>query len=375
MNTEYYDILNVDKNANQDTIKKSWRKLCIKYHPDKVANENIETRENAEKRIKDINEAYSVLSDPKKREIYDNFGKQGLHDNQSDNTNIFGNNNPSVPPLIIKAKITLDQLYNGYTLNNNVKRVTLCKVCDFTGAKNKQQSNCQKCYGRGNIIQILHTNMGITQTQYQCPDCMGKGFAKDTVLCDFCNGQKAYEELYELNLKIDKNTMVGDKIILEKCGHEMGLIPDHSGNTSVRGDIIINITVLPHEIFEKSNNNLKVKIHISLCEALLGTKNYLTHLDGRNLLIVEDNIIKPGELKIIRNEGLTSNSDLIIEYIVDFPDYLSDEQKLLIGNIFNSPGLIISPDTYTIVHSVPFIENFNNDNNNNDIPRNQCVLQ
>jgi len=337
--TEYYERLGVDAESSADDIKKAYRKMAIKYHPDKNPN-----NPEASEKFKEISEAYEVLSDPNKRELYNKYGKDGLkeggfhaHSASDIFEQFFGGGFGSFfgggggrgrggpvqgEDIIHQINVTLEDLYNGKTSKLAVTRDVLCEPCKGTGSK-KEGGNvrCTTCEGRGVrfIVKQLGPSM-IQQMQTVCQDCGGKGETiKEQDRCDECKGKKVVKEKKVLEVHIEKGMRDEQKIQFSGMSNEApGVEP---------GDVIFVLKQKPHETFRRSGKDLYMEHTITLMEALGGTTFIVNHLDKRVLLVktADGEVIKPGDTRAIPDEGMPTHKDpfqkgqLIIKFDVQFP--------------------------------------------------------
>lgn len=304
-NKELYDILGIANTASDAEIKKSWKKLALKEHPDKGGDPE---------KFKKIQSAYEVLSDSEKRKIYDQYGLEGLEDGGPGPHNPFGNNphdifnmffpgsgagrarqqsnSPSKAPSIKQSlAVSLEDLYNGKTVKLNITR----KVIDGTAV------NCNKCEGRGVCVQIRQLGPGmIQQMQSTCQKCQGLGV--------FC---KLKTQSTIVNVDIEKGSFEGDVIKLPEMADE--------APNCIPGDILFIISQKNHNIFKRKGSDLIIKKNISLSQALTGYQFTLKTLDNRIIKIkTPDNyIIKPPvvdltdngcsilpHIMVVKNEGM-----------------------------------------------------------------------
>lgn len=353
---EYYDLLEIPQNADIDMIKKAYRKMAIKYHPDKNPN-----NKQAEETFKKIGEAYEILSDPEKRKIYDNYGKDGLSNN---NMNIrpedifaqfFGNSfNPfggsfgspfgnsfSQPNkrkgenTIKELHIGLDDLYKGHTYKFNITRDIICSSCDGTGALNKSSmSKCNICNGNGiKIVRIQHGPI-IQQIQTQCDNCNGTG---EKILeenkCKKCKGLKIIPDKKNFEFHVKAGTEDNEQIIFKEES-------DQRPNMTA-GDLIFVLKQKPHNLFTRKHNDLYMKKNISLIEALIGATFKIDLFGVRQATVGTNTIINPNEILILKNYGMpikgtvpqsgtprstTNYGNLYIEFNIIFPTKLSEKQ-------------------------------------------------
>lgn len=327
---DYYEILGVSRDADSATIKRAFRKLAMKYHPDKNPGDKT-----AEKMYVELNNAYEVLGDENMRQRYDMFGEEGLKNgggrsDDDDDFNPFGDmfgfggrrrrgrEERRVPDVIIPFSVTLETLYNGKVVEAVHRRRTICDSWSDC------ESQCPRCHGRGVIIQTRRLGPGfVQQIQTTCPQCNGKGKI-GTPDCKSCpNGQ--FEQVQKsLLIDIEKGMRDGQFITFEGQTDE---VPDH-----VNGDVKFQIIALPHPRFSRSGDDLHYTLPITLSEALVGVNRRVRQLDGRLVSICTDKVISPGEQIVISGEGMPSvkggdPGDMVVEFWVDFPSNLTEEQK------------------------------------------------
>eukprot|EP00088_Acartia_fossae_P068563 TRINITY_DN8724_c0_g1_i2.p1 TRINITY_DN8724_c0_g1~~TRINITY_DN8724_c0_g1_i2.p1 ORF type:complete len:410 (+),score=122.85 TRINITY_DN8724_c0_g1_i2:47-1276(+) len=338
--TKFYDLLGVPPNADDSTLKKAYRKLAMKYHPDK--------NPNAGDKFKEISLAYEVLSNPEKRRIYDQGGEQaikeggsggggGFHSPMDIFDMFFGGGDPfgggrggrrggprRTKNIVHQLSVSLEELYNGATRKLAVQKNVICDACDGVGGKPGCFQKCMVCRGSGMQIRIQQIGPGMMQQiQSMCQECNGEGETVDPKLrCKKCNGKKVIRERKILEVNVDKGMVDGQKIqFTEEGDQEPGLEP---------GDIIIVLDEKQHELFKRNGMDLVMKMDISLTEALCGLKKVIKTLDDRSLVIqtVPGEVIKTGDLKAVRGEGMPQYRNpfekgrLIITFNVVFPPSL-----------------------------------------------------
>ena len=312
---EYYDLLGVNKNANEQEIKKAFRKKALKEHPDRGGD--------AEK-FKKYSEAYEVLSDKNKRKHYDQFGKEGIEQNGESSvhdifSNLFGSSSmrkreKKAKNITFTLNLSLNDFYNGKTSKLSITR----KV-----QKNKNMSpeECNYCNGQGVTMKIRQLAPGmVQQMQSKCSYCNGQGFSVDMIT-----------EKKIINVNIEKGMRNGEEITFMNEGNQ---IPG-----GMQGDIIILLNEKPHDLFTRKNEHLFVKKNILLYEALFKTEILINHLDGRKILLHTDNIIKPNDFRIVRGEGMPihgdpfKKGDLIIQFNIIFPNSIDKCQSDMFKNV------------------------------------------
>jgi DnaJ-class molecular chaperone len=308
---DYYKILNCSNATDQNGIKKMYRKMALKYHPDKNPND-----ENAKKKFEEIQEAYEVLSDEKKRKIYDKFGYKGLKEYEE---NDFGNQQHHEKEQTVKhIDYTIQELYELKSKEIKFKYKKQCMNCLGSGAIEK--SDCEFCNGNGVTMKIHRMGPFIQQIQEKCEHCDGKGY-KIIKECSICNGNGYLRELKYIKFELDGSSY--DKVfkVYEDEGHE--------DNNGVKSDLVIVMKEKIDDRFKRRGFDLHIKEKIHLHDSLVGLKRTIDFIDGRKLFINEDTIIKDNDVRRIKNYGLKKNDgtygDLIIEYNIIYPEELLDE--------------------------------------------------
>lgn len=330
-----YKTLGVNRNSSETEIKKAYRKLALIHHPDR----NPDNKEEAESKFKEISFAYEILSDNDKRTLYNEMGLEGVKNNQSMPggnpfdmfSNIFNDmNGPFSRPRKTKGKnrieklnVCLEDLYSNKEININLNKSVTCSKCDGRGGMySSSMINCKKCDGKGSIIEIRTFGPGmISQSSRQCFECLGKGKKiKEGEKCSECKGTKLVNIKKKIKTSLRSNMANGEKIVIpEEANHIIGV--------DVQGDLIIVVEEKPHHTFKRVKNDLYLEKKINLIEALCGLEFVIEHLDGRKLFVKTVETIQPNTKKCIKNEGMNSQGNLIIEFIVVFPNRISDERK------------------------------------------------
>jgi len=327
--TGYYDLLGVQPDATPDQLKKSYRKLALKYHPDKNPNEG--------EKFKAISQAYEVLSDAKKRDLYDRGGekaiKEGGVDSGHNPMDIFdmffggmGGGGRSRGPsrgknVVHQLKVSLEDMYNGAVRKLALQKNIICPKCDGRGGKSGAVQTCSTCRGTGMQIRIQQLGPGmVQQIQTVCSNCQGQGEsinARDR--CKNCQGRKVTRERKILEVHIDKGMKDGQEIRFTGEGdQEPGLEP---------GDIVIVLDEKEHGTFKRHGTDLVMNTEIDLVEALCGFQKTIKTLDDRVLVITSypGEVLKHGDIKSVMNEGMPMYKNpfekgrLVISFKINFP--------------------------------------------------------
>uniref|UniRef100_A0A8C2TSE0 DnaJ homolog subfamily A member 1-like n=3 Tax=Neognathae TaxID=8825 RepID=A0A8C2TSE0_COTJA len=332
--TGYYDLLGVRPGASLDEIKRAYRRLALRYHPDKNPSEG--------ERFKQISQAYEVLSDSHKRALYDRGGERAMKEGGLGNRGSPGFGSPMDifdlffgggvrmrgradrrgKTVVHQLSVSLEDLYNGTTRKLSLQKNIICRKCGGCGVREGAQRRCPKCHGSGMEVRIHQLGPGvIQQIQTVCSQCQGQGeWIRPRDCCLTCNGRKVVREKKILSVHLDKGMKDGQKITFHEEGDQVpGLEP---------GDIIIVLDQKEHPVFRRSGDDLIVKREISLADALCGCRQVIRTLDNRTLLVASQpgDVIRPGDLKCIPNEGMPvyrspfQKGKLILKFEVKFPE-------------------------------------------------------
>lgn len=342
---DYYQILGVNKNASENEIKKTYKKLALKYHPDREGGD-------AEK-FKEISQAYEVLSDKRKREMYDRFGERGEEmtgvGGLGEIFSMFGNamnrgsgsGERKCRVVMCGIEATLEDLYNETTISKTVNLQRICQTCNGFGGKNVEK--CQQCNGRGMKITTRQMGPMIQQFQSVCHHCSGKGeWIKDANKCVKCQGAKVIETEKTFQIKLNGNLYHGKRILKTGLGNEYP--------QSERGDIMFVIQVAEHSRFKRlDKHRLYLKERINLAEALVGCQLMIEHLDGRQILVDINDVIQPRKLKKIASEGIPKGrGELIVEFEIEFPSQkiaTTEEERQTVERMLNQKVRYYSTET------------------------------
>jgi len=339
---DLYKVLGVPRGATSNEIKHKYRQLSRKYHPDK--NKSPEAADM----YKEINEAYEVLSDNKKRRLYDRGGMEAVNrEGQMENaggdpfdifSDFFGHRGHHrqrenrEPDLRIKLRVSLKDLYEGHEYEFTYTRNTMCPNCRGSGADSYEDVEvCDKCGGKGIIVETKRLGPGfIQQFQRNCPKCNGRGKTIKKK-CHVCKGGKIVKNLEEMTVFIEKGMKNGDEIKFDEQGNES---PDRDP-----GHLIFIVNEIGDELFKREGNNLKYELEISLRDALIGFEKKIKHLDGHFVTVKRNEISQPGDLIVIRNEGMpihqkSEYGDLIVKLKIKFPEKLTEKQKEKLEKFF-----------------------------------------
>jgi len=342
---DYYEVLGVARDAAEGDIKKAYRRLAMKFHPDRNPDD-----ESAEEKFKEATEAYGVLNDDEKREAYDRFGHAGVDPSAGgvrgfdggSFSDIFGEvfgdifsgagGRRSVQrgaDLRYALELNLEQAVAGDSVEINVPVLATCEVCDGSGAKpGTSPSTCPDCGGAGQI----RVAQGFFSLQQTCPRCRGAGRVI-TEPCRDCGGGGRKERRKRLSVRIPAGVDTGDRIRLASEG-EAGL------NGGPPGDLYVQIEVREHSIFVRDGKNLYCEVPISFVDAALGGELEIPTLDGRVKLKIPSET-QTGKLFRLRGKGVTpvrggAVGDLLCRVQVETPVKLAESQKRLLRDFKSS---------------------------------------
>ena len=357
---DYYEVLGVNKNATDDELKKAYRKLAKKYHPDA----NPDNKEEAEKKFKEVNEAYEVLSDSQKRQMYDRFGFDGPQGFSGQGgggyysygsgfegfggfsdfgdfgdlgdifSSFFGGSSSRSrssngvrkgADLKVNLEITFEEAYSGVQKEISINRSEKCKSCNGTGAKRGTTADkCSVCKGSGKIRQVVTTPFGQMSTQKVCSHCGGSGkIIKEP--CPDCKGKGILKKTVKLKVKIPEGIDEGQTIILRGEGE-----PGTNGGPN--GDLYIVVHIKRHSIYTRKAEHVLCDVPITFTGAALGTEIEIPMVDGTKEKFKIPEGTQTGTKFTIKNKGFKSvnanwRGDFIFTVIVQVPKRLTKEQR------------------------------------------------
>lgn len=340
---DYYETLGVKKTDSEETIKKQYKKLAIKFHPDKASNEK--ERKEYEEKFKSINEAYAVLSNPEKKKQYDTMGQNPFGNfsgfrNQGggmgDLSDIFeqlfrgsgfrGREKYENLDLYNQITIEFTEAAFGTEKEITIEKNTPCEKCEGTGSSNKKFEKCEKCSGIGRIQIRQQTPWGIMAQETECNECKGTG-KKIKNPCRKCNGEGLNQGKEKIKIKIPAGIDNGQTIRIQNAGN--------INKNKQKGDLLLKIRVLPHKIFKRENFDIYMKFPISFSKAALGGEIEIPTLES-DLKIKIKKSTQTGSILRLKGEGIPfinnpkQRGDQFIEIIVETPKKLSRKQiKLL----------------------------------------------
>lgn len=358
---DYYEVLGVNKNATDDEIKKAYRKLAKKYHPDA----NPDNKEESEKKFKEVNEAYETLSDKQKRQMYDQFGFNGPNfagnpgggsyyyssgfdgfDGFGDLGDIFSSffgggfggkstSNKKGPKkgnnLKVNVEITFEEAFLGVEKEIVITRNETCTTCDGTGAKpGTPITKCSVCNGTGQIRQVQNTILGQMQTTKICSNCNGTGeVIKEP--CEICKGKGKVRKQPKIKVKIPAGIDDNQTVVLRGEG-------EHGEKGGTHGDLYITIRIKKSRTFSRQGSTVLCDIPITITQATLGANLEIPMVDGTKETFKIPEGTQTGTKFTIRGKGFknvnnTSQGDFVFTVIVQTPKKLTKEQRDLIEQL------------------------------------------
>ncbi|MCR5050880.1 MAG: molecular chaperone DnaJ [Paludibacteraceae bacterium] len=366
---DYYEVLGVDKNASAEEIKKAYRKKAIQYHPDKNPGDK-----EAEEKFKEAAEAYEVLSDPQKRQRYDQFGHAGMggaggfsgggmsmEDIFSHFGDIFqgagfdlgdigemfmGGGGRSRGPRVrrgsdmrVKVRLTLEEIAKGCEKKIKVRKLVQCKDCNGTGSADGTSETCPTCKGSGRVIRQQRGIFGMMQVQSECDTCHGEGrIIKNK--CPKCNGEGVLRDEEIITINIPAGVMGGMQLTIPGKGNA-------APRGGVNGDLLVLIEEEEHKDFVRQESDLVYNLLLDVPTAILGGQVQIPTLSGDVKITITPGT-QPGKVLRMRGKGLPridqygrnyGVGDLLINVGVYIPEHLNKDEKKLVEQLQDSPNI------------------------------------
>ncbi|RUO78228.1 molecular chaperone DnaJ [Pseudidiomarina taiwanensis] len=348
---DFYEVLGVSRDADERAIKKAYKRLAMKYHPDRTKGDK-----ELENKFKEVKLAYEVLMDPQKRAAYDQYGHAAFEQGQggfgggagaADFSDIFGDVFGDIfggggrrggraqaqrgADLRYNLELSLEEAVRGKEVELKIPKLSTCDDCDGSGAaEGSSAETCSHCHGSGHI----QMRQGFFAVQQPCPHCRGRGKVIKNP-CRTCHGEGRVEKTKTLSVKIPAGVDTGDRIRLSGEGEagEMG---------APAGDLYVQVHVREHAIFQRDGNNLYCEVPLSFTTAALGGEIEVPTLDGKLKLKIPAET-QTGKLFRMRGKGVRSVrsgtvGDLICKVVIETPVNLSEQQKELLQQLQESMG-------------------------------------
>jgi molecular chaperone DnaJ len=354
-NRDYYEILGVSRNASNDEIRASFRKLARQYHPD------VNKDGDAEEKFKEVNEAYGVLSDPEKRARYDRFGKEGVgnmggfRDYTVDFNDIFeeifggfgfstGRRSRNSPrrgrDLQMQVMLTFEEAVFGVEKEIEFQREEICSRCSGSGAEpGTSPVRCTTCNGQGEVRQVRQTFLGQMVQTTTCPTCNGRGETISSP-CKTCQATGLERKTVKKKVQIPAGVDGGTQIRLAGEGG-----PGVNGGPN--GSLFLMLDVRPHQFFKRRENDIILNLDINIAQAALGAEVEVPTLDGNEKLKIPSGT-QPGKVFSIKNKGVphlrrNGRGDQLVIVNVAVPTKLTKEQRELFEKLAESLGTSVKP--------------------------------
>lgn len=357
---DYYEVLGVDKSASADEIKKAYRKMAMKYHPDV----NPDDKE-AEAKFKEANEAYEVLSDADKKAKYDRFGHAGVDPNYGAGQGGFGGfgdgmdfdlgdifssffgggfggqqrSNPNAPQrgsdIQVGVTISFEEAAKGCKRTIDIQRIDVCDECSGAGAaKGTTTQTCPDCNGRGQVSVQQRTPFGVIQTTKACPRCSGKGTIIPTP-CSKCKGHGRIRRPVKQDVNVPAGIDDGQVFTVRGLGNK-------GVNGGPAGDLRVGVNVRPHPMFVRDGYNVWCDVTITFAQAALGDELLIPTLDGKVKYTIPAGT-QPGSVFKIKDRGIPNvngrgKGDQLLRIFVEVPKKLTQRQKELIKELNDELG-------------------------------------
>lgn len=344
---DYYESLGVSKNASKEEVKKAYKKLAMRYHPD------VSKEPNAEEKFKEISEAYAVLGDDEKKANYDRFGHAAFDQKYTQEDifkgahfedifeEIFGGEGFDIFDMFFggsrkrrrkgtdikyELEINLEDSASGVEKNIEFKRYERCDSCDGSGAKDKELRDCNVCNGSGVIRKTQRTFFGVVSQNFQCDNCGGEGKLPQHI-CKSCKGNGRIQQFKKIKVKVPAGVDNGSILKLSNEGNA-------PKNSETNGDLYVIIMIKPHEIFERRGKDIYVEFPITFAQATLGTEISIPVLSGNVKVKIPEGTqtntifrLKGKGIKEINGYG---TGDQFVRVIIKTPEKLSKKQRELL---------------------------------------------
>ena len=363
---DYYEVLGVSKGASESEIKKAYRKLALKYHPDKNPDDS-----DAENKFKEAAEAYEVLSSPEKKSRYDQFGHAGMSGSAGGGGG-FGGGGMSMDDIFsqfgdifggafggggfggsrggrrvnrgsnlrVKIKLSLQEIAEGVEKKIKVNKFVSCKPCKGSGAEGDSFSNCSTCHGSGQVTRIANTILGQMQTSSTCPSCGGEG-RTITNKCNTCFGDGIVRDEDVIPVNIPAGVEEGMQLNVTGKGNA-------AARGGISGDLLIMIEEEEHSDLKRDGSNLHHELYVNFADAALGGETEVPLVKGKAKIKIESGT-QSGKTLRLRGKGLQvlngyGKGDLLVHINVWTPRKLTKEEKSVIEQFKNSDNFKPNPD-------------------------------
>lgn len=364
MQRDYYEVLGVAKTATPEEIKKAYRKLAVKYHPDKNPGDKT-----TEKKFKEATEAYDVLNTPEKRQLYDRFGHAGLHqqgggyganvnmeDIFAEFGDVFGGGGAfegffrggggaqhrqnKGSNLRIRLKLTLKEVAHGVAKKIKIKHYIACSTCGGNGAKDGTAfSTCSQCQGQGRVRRMANTMLGRVVTEAICPACHGQG-QSITTPCTSCHGEGRTMQEEVIDIRIPAGISEEMQLSMSGKGHA----PAHGG---IPGDLLITIEEQEDPLLKRDGNNVHYKLYLSFLDAALGSEVEVPTIDGKVKMKIAAGT-QSGKVMRLRSKGIKDvngygQGDQLVHIQLWTPQQLTAQERKALTALKESDNFVPKP--------------------------------
>jgi len=366
---DYYEVLGVKRDASAAELKSAYRKLAMKYHPDRNASDK-----GAEEKFKELSEAYEVLSDEKKRAVYDQYGAEAVHAGHggghgrghggftgtSSFSDIFesvfsdfGFDTSRTQPeaslrgedMRMDEKISLEEAFAGVTKAIKIHRQEPCEPCKGSGSKDQKQQTCASCHGTGR----MRIQQGFFMMERTCNACQGLGRTVSNP-CSKCHGQGRLPQTKTLEVKIPAGVDDGTRIRLSEQGHA-------GSRGGPAGDLYVFIHIKPHDLFERQGNDIFCQVPVSMITAALGGSIELPTIGGDRIDLKIPSGTQPHTRFRLKDKGMPvfrrhSHGDMYVEVVVEIPRHLTKEQREMLEKFEGGNHKKSHPDSFNFLEKV-----------------------
>jgi len=350
-----YEVLNVDKDATQAIIRKAYYSLAQIWHPDKHTDKS---NTHAHSKFKQIAHAYEVLSEPNKRKHYDYELEHGTNSDDKDSNS----DNDDYENVITQVNVSLEDIYNGTTIQHTIQRYTKCNKC-----VDRETVKCDMCNGKGARCAIVG---GKIPMMIPCNICNGDGIDPSAPRCSKCHGIKFHHETVELTIDIRHGLQFDLPIIIPDEGN--------ATNNNSRTSVVVMVSGLPHETFKRDGNDLIMNIDLSFAESIIGFVRTFKHLDNKTYTINHTTPIRHNDIFMVKHLGMTVEGNLLVSFNVEHPCNidLTQGNKQKIWQILTKKSYDIDTDiVYDNCVNMVNYEKYKQKHKQNQINNKQCNMQ